>query len=84
MQKRQNQKKIIFDFSLLDNKLILKIIDDGKGIKEENISKIFELGYTTTNGSGIGLYQNLDIIKNMSLSGWFMSRRSIRNTRRRM
>ena len=26
----------------------------------------------------------MDIIKNMSLSGWFMSRRSIRNTRRRM
>ena len=46
--------------------MILKIIDDGKGIKEENISKIFELGYTTTNGSGIGLFQNLDIIKNMS------------------
>lgn len=63
---KAKSKKIIFDFSLLDNKLILKIIDDGKGIKEENISKIFELGYTTTNGSGIGLFQNLDIIKNMS------------------
>ena len=30
------------------------------------------------------IWLQMDIIKNMSLSGWFMSRRSIRNTRRRM
>lgn len=62
---KANSKKIIFDFSILNNQLILKVKDNGKGIKEENFSKIFELGYTTTNGSGIGLYQNLEIIKSM-------------------
>jgi signal transduction histidine kinase len=31
------------------------VIDDGDGIQEENIDKIFDFEFTTTNGSGIGL-----------------------------
>lgn len=58
-------KKIIFDFVEENKNLILKISDDGNGISEVNINKIFELGYTTTDGSGIGLFQNNGIIKNL-------------------
>lgn len=48
--------------------LIISFEDDGKGISENNIIKIYELGFTTTNGSGIGLFQINDIVKN-SLKG---------------
>jgi signal transduction histidine kinase len=39
--------------------------DDGKGIEQRNLSKIFDLGYTTTNGSGLGLYHVKQIVGKM-------------------
>lgn len=39
--------------------------DDGKGIEKHRIDKIFDLGHTTTNGSGIGLFHINNIIKEM-------------------
>lgn len=59
-------KKIKIDFQEDGNNLMIKIKDDGKGIADDALDKIFELGYTTTSGSGIGLFQNQDIIKNLS------------------
>ena len=50
-------KNIVFEFSLESSVLDIIIQDDGTGIKQENFSKIFQLGYTTTKGSGIGLHQ---------------------------
>ncbi|MBA6314965.1 ATP-binding protein [Cellulophaga baltica] len=50
------------------NSLVISFEDDGKGIPEKNLVKIFDLGFTTTNGSGIGLFQVNDIVKN-SLKG---------------
>lgn len=47
--------------------LLIEVADDGKkGIEKENLKKIFELGYTTTGGSGIGLYQAKDIVEKLS------------------
>jgi signal transduction histidine kinase len=54
---------IQFSFKIRDSKLELIVSDDGKGIKPEKLYEIFELGYTTTGGSGIGLYQIKDIIE---------------------
>jgi len=51
-----------FSFKLLDKKLEISIIDNGSGIAEENYNKVFSLGYTTTDGSGIGLYQIYNLI----------------------
>jgi len=60
-------KKISFSFSKKKESLFIEVSDDGKkGIEKENLNKIFELGYTTTNGSGIGLYQAMDIVKKMN------------------
>ncbi|MEI9958747.1 MAG: sensor histidine kinase [Ferruginibacter sp.] len=48
-----------------DGKFELKFIDDGVGILEENLSRIYDFGYTTTDGSGLGLYHVKEIIKSM-------------------
>jgi len=59
--------KITFSFSKKKEELLIEVFDDGKtGIDKENIDRIFELGYTTTNGTGIGLYQAMDIVRRMN------------------
>jgi signal transduction histidine kinase len=60
--------ELVFNFSQVENNLEIDIVDNGKGISEDNVFKVFDLGYTTTNGSGIGLFQTYDIITN-SLKG---------------
>ena len=67
----QNSEKamateILFKFQkCTDNKLLISICDNGKGIPDENLDKIFDLGFTTTNGSGIGLYNVKSTIQRM-------------------
>jgi len=46
-----------------ENGLWIKVKDDGIGIPKEKIGNIFEFGYTTTGGSGIGLYHVHKILK---------------------
>jgi signal transduction histidine kinase len=43
----------------------LHVIDDGTGISVKNISRIFEPRFTTTNGSGLGLYHTKEVIEKM-------------------
>lgn len=45
--------------------LVIKIRDDGNGIPEKNTDKIFEFGFTTTNGTGLGLSHVKDIVENL-------------------
>lgn len=40
-----------------ENFVDILVQDDGKGIKKEAMNNIFDLGYTTTSGSGLGLSQ---------------------------
>jgi signal transduction histidine kinase len=61
---KANAKNLIFRFLHLKNKLQIEIIDDGKGISEDIIDNVFEFGFTTTSGSGIGLYQTRDLVIN--------------------
>ncbi|WP_026476496.1 sensor histidine kinase [Alkaliphilus transvaalensis] len=50
-----------------DSKLQIRFRDDGKGLNKqiENKNEIFEKGYTTTQGSGLGLYHVAQIIKDL-------------------
>jgi signal transduction histidine kinase len=50
-----------------EEKGVVEIVfsDNGKGIRGENINKIFHMGFTTTNGSGLGLYHIKEILKKM-------------------
>ncbi|MGY3511078.1 sensor histidine kinase [Bradyrhizobium lupini] len=56
--KRARASRISFDLSPLDKSgLQIRITDNGRGISPSADKKrIFEMGYTTTHGSGLGLY----------------------------
>lgn len=45
------------------NTMELKVKDDGVGIPDKNIGKIFDFGFSTTGGSGIGLYHVKKILQ---------------------
>lgn len=61
---KANASKMIFTFIKGEsNQVELSIEDNGRGITEEVRSRIFELGYSTTDGSGIGLYQAKQIVE---------------------
>ena len=57
-------KEITISIDDDDSVVALLISDNGKGIAEENLSRIFENGYTTKNNanSGIGLYLVQEIV----------------------
>lgn len=61
---KANAKNINIIFNENNGKLDIEINDNGKGIPEKNISEVFEMGYTTTKGSGIGLFQVHDLVTN--------------------
>lgn len=47
------------------SELVIKVSDNGCGIPGENVDRIFEFGFTTTNGTGLGLFHVKDIVKNL-------------------
>ncbi|MCR5189147.1 MAG: PAS domain S-box protein [Treponema sp.] len=52
---------------LVDNKIIIKISDNGCGMSEETLAKIFEPYYTTkANGTGLGMTMVYKIVKEFS------------------
>jgi signal transduction histidine kinase len=48
------------------NELKISVKDDGAGVPRKNAKKIFEMGFSTTNGSGLGLYHVAEIIRGMN------------------
>ncbi len=46
------------------NLMELHVKDDGIGIPDKNLDKIFEFGFSTTGGSGIGLYNVRKLLNN--------------------
>lgn len=54
--RKANASKVIFRFEKDDEGVLLRCRDDGYGIRKGTaVDKLFEPGYTTTSGSGIGL-----------------------------
>ena len=67
----QNSEKakasqLSFNFHKINNGIAIEIKDNGIGIEEKNLKNVFDFGYTTTNGSGIGLSQIKDIVSKIN------------------
>jgi signal transduction histidine kinase len=65
---KANATEVQLNFSKQKGDLVISFEDNGVGIPEKNLDKINDLGFTTTNGSGIGLFQVNDLVIN-SLKG---------------
>ena len=59
--------EIVFRWNQVDSKTLkLHVRDDGKGIDDSIINKIFDFRFTTTEGgSGLGLYHVANLVKNL-------------------
>jgi len=57
--------KLEFIVKKRDNIISIDVIDNGTGISGDYIDKIFEFGFTTTKGSGIGLHHIREIISQL-------------------
>lgn len=79
-----NQEKIICRIKKENNKLVISVIDEGIGIDQQNIEKIFERFYRVDseqtkyiNGTGLGLWISQEIIKAHGGEIWAESNKSI-------
>jgi signal transduction histidine kinase len=64
---RAQASTIRFELSPLDKiGLLIRVSDNGRGMKAgTNKTRIFEMGYTTTQGSGLGLYHVRQVLGEM-------------------
>jgi len=64
---KNEEKKIKIEMFIDENKIVnIGIYDNGVGIDSKNKDKIFNLHFSTTGGSGIGLYHAKYIIESMN------------------
>ena len=65
--KRAKASWIKFELSTLEkNGLLIRVNDNGRGLSPgTNKGRIFEMGYTTTQGSGLGLYHVRQVLGEM-------------------
>jgi sensor histidine kinase regulating citrate/malate metabolism len=53
---KANAKHVAITFVKLGKSLDIHVLDDGQGIESGCLPHIFEFGFSTTHGSGIGLF----------------------------
>jgi signal transduction histidine kinase len=65
--KAQARKLAVTISKVSENTLRISFVDDGKGLSKElpSVDSMFEMGITTTAGSGLGLYQAKEIVEKM-------------------
>lgn len=56
---------IYISLKVINDELRFVFADNGTGISKENVNKVFDFGYTTTSGSGIGLHHVKKLIDEM-------------------
>ena len=67
---KANAKNFHIDCRAFEDKLLLEIYDDGRGLPHtiNNAQDVFEKGFTTSNGSGLGLY-NVSLYVKKTMKG---------------
>lgn len=65
--RKAKAKNVSMAFEIENSDLIIVYIDDGNGFDQSivNINNIFNIGFTTTRGSGLGLYHIREIISSL-------------------
>jgi signal transduction histidine kinase len=63
--KKAGATSMVIKFEMMNKKLHIYISDNGKGVDNKILDKLFKRGETTTSGSGIGLYHIQTIIERM-------------------
>lgn len=63
--RKAKSTKMFISLSEVDGKLLFEFKDNGIGINPNDLKRIFEFGYTTTDGSGLGLYHVNQIVSNL-------------------
>ncbi|MEH6629597.1 MAG: ATP-binding protein [Halopseudomonas aestusnigri] len=64
---QHSASEINFHISICDGLLNILVSDNGKGLDPDvDISRIFDLGYSGTKGSGIGLYHIESVLKQLN------------------
>lgn len=72
----RDEARIVLSSEKKGKKIILKIWDNGTGIKEEELPRIFEKGFTGSNGrenersTGIGLYLVKKLCQKLDIEVW--------------
>ena len=64
--KKAKANNILVNIQGDQDDLNISFTDDGEGIPEENFKRIYDFGFTTTDGSGLGLYHVNQIIKSLN------------------
>lgn len=59
---RAKSKNFNISYEVSNNELTVIFEDDGIGISDNDVKNIFEIGFTTTSGSGLGLFHVNSII----------------------
>jgi signal transduction histidine kinase len=62
---KNGAKKVEINIAARGESIQIRFKDDGKGIPDKNLDKIFNFGFTTTDGSGLGLFHINQIISKM-------------------
>jgi signal transduction histidine kinase len=64
IQRNIDNRKIIFDLKVVENKCIFCIEDNAGGIDESIIDKVFDANFTTKEktGTGLGLHMSYEIV----------------------
>jgi len=63
---KANAKQIITSITTTNSGLVITMANDGEAIKNSQIESLFELGISSTGGSGIGLHTCRDIMREMN------------------
>lgn len=64
--KKADAKNICAWWNETDSSFLFHFADDGNGINNEIIDKIFDYRFTTTNGGGLGLYHSKEIMNKLN------------------
>ena len=63
---KANANNMTVEFEDVENYLLVKFSDDGNGLDSNIVDRVFDYGFTTTDGTGLGLYHAKEIAEKLN------------------